>query len=513
MALTFNTCVYTSAANFNLLKTKSCGSKIFAIFSRNLRGSRLGREISSEEIKYQRLLRALKKEEKNVETEVKLSAESEKRLQIEKNSSSREVLIEEKQFKSLEDRVTPLKHLPYVKQLEKKHQKSMGFLRLFGQKLENLKVPITLGSDKLPCPVDFVIPSPLTEEYRNKDEFSVGAGYNNDKTIGFFTAGNENVMCEGPENLLITKGIHKSFVKDVQNFIQKSPFPAFSSQSGYGFWKSIVVRSNEQGDLMGIVIVHPQHVQKEEIQEQKEKLQEHFKSITKAYKLKSLYFQECPHSNCTHEQAPFELLFGDTYIMEELNGLDMQISPDSFLLSNTKAAESMYKALLKLCKVKKSTTFLDIYSGIGPLSMTFSPYVKECIGVEPCFQANQDAIVNAHLNAKSNVDFIRAQPEVVLSDILKENFFEDLVAVLNPSKVGISKNLITVLRECRHLKKIIYITTKPSSSMDNFVGLCQPCGPLRHLGKAFLPILALPVDLFPHTQHYGLVVMFQRLSY
>ncbi|XP_054710847.1 tRNA (uracil-5-)-methyltransferase homolog B-like isoform X2 [Uloborus diversus] len=464
MALTFNTCVYTSAANFNLLKTKSCGSKIFAIFSRNLRGSRLGREISSEEIKYQRLLRALKKEEKNVETEVKLSAESEKRLQIEKNSSSREVLIEEKQFKSLEDRVTPLKHLPYVKQLEKKHQKSMGFLRLFGQKLENLKVPITLGSDKLPCPVDFVIPSPLTEEYRNKDEFSVGAGYNNDKTIGFFTAGNENVMCEGPENLLITKGIHKSFVK-------------------------------------------------EEIQEQKEKLQEHFKSITKAYKLKSLYFQECPHSNCTHEQAPFELLFGDTYIMEELNGLDMQISPDSFLLSNTKAAESMYKALLKLCKVKKSTTFLDIYSGIGPLSMTFSPYVKECIGVEPCFQANQDAIVNAHLNAKSNVDFIRAQPEVVLSDILKENFFEDLVAVLNPSKVGISKNLITVLRECRHLKKIIYITTKPSSSMDNFVGLCQPCGPLRHLGKAFLPILALPVDLFPHTQHYGLVVMFQRLSY
>ncbi|KAG8170802.1 hypothetical protein JTE90_023555, partial [Oedothorax gibbosus] len=109
----------------------------------------------------------------------------------------------------LEAKITPLKRLTYVRQLERKYNKSLSLLRMFGEKLRTLKMPIALGSDKLPCPVELMLPSPLIEAYRNQDEFSIGVGPD-------WKSQNSWIFLEKQLES------HKEFLKDFQDYISHS---------------------------------------------------------------------------------------------------------------------------------------------------------------------------------------------------------------------------------------------------------------------------------------------------
>ncbi|XP_035222846.1 tRNA (uracil(54)-C(5))-methyltransferase homolog-B-like [Stegodyphus dumicola] len=399
--------------------------------------------------------------------------------------------------------------------LQRKHKKCLTCLRLLGEKLHSNKVPITLGPDKLPCPVELVLPSPVIDSYRNKDEFSIGPGVDgSEKTVGFYVnsgVDHPSKYCINPDEISIIKDSHKALIKDFQNYIRQSSLPASIMHDDGGYWRNISVRSNEKNDLMAVVVMNPQALTKEELQTEKEKLKNYFSTIPKSYNLRSLYFQACSLSSPGHEQAPFELLLGEPCVIEELNGLKLRISPGSYFLTNTKIVESVNDTLLKLCKVKNSTTVIDVCCGIGPLSLSFSRKVKRCIGIDASAEAINDANVNAAANNKGNVDFIQGCVEHLLKIILNDAFHEDLLVVINPSKINLRKTIVNSLRECKHLKKIIYISTKPQNSLEDFVQLCKPCGLRDHFGKPFYPILAVPVDFFPQTDHFGLILMLQRL--
>ena len=48
--------------------------------------------------------------------------------------------------------------------------------------------------------------------------------------------------------------------------------------------------------------------------------------------------------------------------------------------------------------------------------------------------------------------------------------------------------------------------------MKNFVSLCRPTSN-AFPGDPFLPRAVVPVDLFPHTNHFELVLLFERVSF
>ncbi|GFT88075.1 hypothetical protein TNCV_3718611 [Trichonephila clavipes] len=417
--------------------------------------------------------------------------------------------------KRLDGIITPLKNLTYARQLERKYGKCLSLLRMFGERLRSQKMPISLGVDKLPCPVELMLPSTSIEGYRNQDEFSIGIGADgNPKTVGFFIEnleGTSKNVCLSPDNLVIIKNNHKKFVKDFQHYIRNSPLPPNLELGDGGYWKSISMRSNMIGDMMGIIHVNQQGMSEKQIQLEKKNLQEYFEKNGQHYNLKSLYFQENFLSKAENDQSPYELLFGDSCIIEELNGLRFRLSPQSFFSSNTYVAGPMFNALKQLCRVKDSTTVLDIFCGTGPLSLIFSPNVKKCIGFDTCSQSIEDAKYNSQLNNMFNTEFIHGRPETVLRDIFTCDYHSDLIAVINPSKFELSKTAARYLRECKYLKKVIYISAKPRTAVDNFIRLCKPAGPDSYLGKYFVPVFALPVDLCPQTEHYGLIMMFQRL--
>jgi tRNA/tmRNA/rRNA uracil-C5-methylase (TrmA/RlmC/RlmD family) len=53
-------------------------------------------------------------------------------------------------------------------------------------------------------------------------------------------------------------------------------------------------------------------------------------------------FLQSPHTRCNSEQAPFELLHGESHIVETIGKFRFRLSPESFFQVNTPAAEVLY---------------------------------------------------------------------------------------------------------------------------------------------------------------------------
>lgn len=68
---------------------------------------------------------------------------------------------------------------------------------------------------------------------------------------------------------------------------------------------------------------------------------------------------------------------------------------------------------------------------------------------------------------------------------------------------------ITQLRNARGLNRLIYISCSPQSAVKNWVDLTRPCSKTMK-GDPFIPKIAVAVDMFPHTPHTELVILFER---
>ncbi|KAA8544035.1 hypothetical protein F0562_021788 [Nyssa sinensis] len=114
--------------------------------------------------------------------------------------------------------------------------------------------------------------------------------------------------------------------------------------------------------------------------------------------------------------------------------------------------------------------------------------------------------------------------------------FKNVVAIVDPPRVGLHPTVIKALRTHPGLRRLVYISCNPESLVANAIELCTPsvdktekgnknnrgwrnmssAGLARHRAKSmpnsepFQPIKAMAVDLFPHTPHCELVMLLER---
>ncbi|KAH7965853.1 hypothetical protein HPB49_011447 [Dermacentor silvarum] len=230
-------------------------------------------------------------------------------------------------YDKLAHSVTPLWRHPYRKQLMFKYQDVSKHLQRLGQQLRKVDVAFPEDPNGLPCPLRPVLPSPVVEGYRNKDEFSIRQGPSGEpKTVGFLVGSPgdlDHVVCVSPEHIVVCKDSHKRVAKSFQEYIQRSPLPGCYETNFQGYWKHLVVRSNSAGQLMAIVVMHPQQL----------------------------------------TPAPFELLHGQPHLEETLGDLRFRISPESFFQVNSPVATYLYDAVRQLLHPKPQGTLLDICCG------------------------------------------------------------------------------------------------------------------------------------------------------
>ncbi|CAG2249332.1 TRM2 [Mytilus edulis] len=431
----------------------------------------------------------------------------------------------ENQYLRLADVVEPLWQRSYESQLSmKKHLVEKCMRKVFhilkdhkGLKIEDhpfLQTMKTEYGEKM-CPVEDTIPSPVTKGYRYKNTCNLGPDIKGDRrTLGLYVGRSfdKTLTCVQPYFLSILSDRHKEIFKVAQEFLYQSSYEPKFKVEPHGNWKSVVVRSTTTGQDMVIFLFHPQRNSKEFIDGAKEEILQYFvHGPGKQSDIDSIYFQSSHRRFPTNDDFPHELLHGIPVLTENLMGSKFQISPTSFFQGNVPCAEVLYSKVLDLGEVGPQTTVLDICCGTGTIGILAARRAKQVYGVDITSQAVEDAKSNAIYNGLSNTEFICNKAHRMLRELVQSNKLgEDVVAILNPGRAGANKKLIESIRNCQKINKVIYISCKPVGNvLSNFINLIVPPNEIFY-GKPFRPVVTVPVDMFPQTNHCEIIVLFER---
>jgi 23S rRNA (uracil1939-C5)-methyltransferase len=173
--------------------------------------------------------------------------------------------------------------------------------------------------------------------------------------------------------------------------------------------------------------------------------------------------------------------------------LSLRASPETFFQVNVEQNQSLVQTVLEFADLNGEEKLLDLYSGIGNLTLPLAMEAKETLGIEENKTAVEDARWNARRNGISRCRFVRGRVE----DILKT--FEGLhpdVLVLDPPRTG-CKVLGTQLDRLDP-RRVVYVSCDPATLARDLRFFVEK--------KFRLQDIRL-LDFFPQSYHMEVVVL------
>jgi 23S rRNA (uracil1939-C5)-methyltransferase len=191
----------------------------------------------------------------------------------------------------------------------------------------------------------------------------------------------------------------------------------------------------------------------------------------------------------------FITLYGPGYIEDTLCGLTFRLSPRSFYQINHDQAERLYEAAISQAQITKDDLVLDLYCGVGTITLAMAKAAGKVIGVEIVEEAVKDARENAQRNGIQNAEFLCGDAGSAALALEKQGIRPDVV-VVDPPRKGLNADTIEALHKMSP-RRIVYVSCDPAT-MARDVAL------LKERGYRFLNAQA--ADLFPRTAHVESIV-------
>ena len=183
-------------------------------------------------------------------------------------------------------------------------------------------------------------------------------------------------------------------------------------------------------------------------------------------------------------------LWGSDTITDSILGIDFTISPHSFFQVNPIQTEKLYKKALEYAELDDTKTVLDIYCGIGTISLCAAKTAKKVIGVEIVDAAIIDAKNNAKANCLENTEFFCGAAETIVPNLINKGERPDVVIIDPPRKGSDEKTLAAILTA--NPERIVYVSCNPATLARDAKFLTE---------GGYKLICATPVDMFPNTEH------------
>ena len=143
-------------------------------------------------------------------------------------------------------------------------------------------------------------------------------------------------------------------------------------------------------------------------------------------------------------------IYKDNYFIEEVNDIKYNVAYDAFFQVNRLVCAKMFKLAQDF--VNEGDIVLDLYSGVGTLSLSAARKAKEVVGVEINKNAVDNANSNAKLNNLTNALFIYSDAGDIKN--LDINFNK---LIVDPPRAGLSKDTINFINK-RLPEEIMYIS-------------------------------------------------------
>lgn len=364
-------------------------------------------------------------------------------------------------------------HMDYEEESRLKAERVKNALnRIGGERLEN--VPI--------------LAAPTCHGYRNKAQYPVSSGKKG-VYAGFFKAGTHQVV-ENKRCLILPEEADK--VKDIViDYVNRFKVTAYNENTGKGMLRHIYVRRGAvSGQVLVCLVVNGRKLPHTEALIEKLKAVEGFTSLVLSVNTKP---------GNTILGSEMITLYGPGYIEDTLCGLNFRLSARSFYQVNHHQAQRLYEAAIDLAGITKNDLVLDLYCGVGTITLCMAKAAKKVIGVEVVEQAVQDAWDNAKRNGIENAEFFCGDAGQAALDLEQKGIRAD-VAVVDPPRKGLNADCIEALVRMSP-RKIVYVSCDPAT-------LARDVAILKERGYTLKTALA--ADLFPRCAHVESIVCLTR---
>lgn len=187
--------------------------------------------------------------------------------------------------------------------------------------------------------------------------------------------------------------------------------------------------------------------------------------------------------------------YGENSLFERMNNLLFKISYDSFFQVNPFIASQLFQIIGD--NIDSSDKVLDLYCGVGTLSLMAAKKAQKVLGIEVVPNAIINALFNARVNDLNNTQFVINDASTAISKI-KPDFNKIIV---DPPRSGLTKNIIDVLLKIKP-DAIIYVSCDPQTLVRDFTLLSS----IYEIKKSYI------LDMFSYTYHIETILILIKKS-
>lgn len=325
-----------------------------------------------------------------------------------------------------------------------------------------------------------VRPSPQGRGYRSRMDFILAEGM-----VGLRPAGKSLEVVDVPSCPLLPRVADECYA-EARRLVLASGLSFFDQRTKRGLLRYLTIRTVSDGECMLILTTTTPEGDEEG------RCSSVLKKLSGLAASVYWFVDDKPRDDAV--KGALRLQLGKECLRETIDGLSYRIGPQTFFQSNRGVAELLVK---QVGSVVDGRT-LDLFCGVGLLSIAVAKKALAVVGVEHSSESVAQARLNALDNGVRNASFI-AEPalEYVKHSLIAKERFDTVV--VDPPRTGLGVDLTLALRALCP-QKIVYVSCNPKTLRDD----------LELLRKAYIVFSLDGYDMFPQTSHVECLAVMQR---
>ncbi len=363
-----------------------------------------------------------------------------------------------------------LRHMDYAEELEAKRRRVEDALRRIGG--AEVAVPVIHGAERV-------------GRYRNKVQFPVSDG-----AIGYYQGRTHQVV--DIHDCLLQPEADTRLRAAFQGWVERFHVPAYREGTGKGLIRHLFLRTSSRGESLCCVVANGKTLPREgELVEALREAEPGLAGVVLSVNTRK--------TNVILGRE-FRTLWGRDWLEETLCGHVFRLSVPSFFQVNRAQTEVLYGRALEFAALTGRETVVELYCGIGTISLTLAERAGRVIGVEAVPQAVADARENARRNGLADrTEFYCGDAGELAARLEREGAHPDVV-VVDPPRKGLSAEVVEAIAGMGP-DRVVYVSCDPAT-------LARDVGRFGELGYGV--VRAEAVDLFPRTSHVETVALLSR---
>jgi 23S rRNA (uracil1939-C5)-methyltransferase len=192
---------------------------------------------------------------------------------------------------------------------------------------------------------------------------------------------------------------------------------------------------------------------------------------------------------------PDAVLLDDAMSLE-FWGLTFRARSDTFVQTNYQQMLVLYRTALEMLGARPTDRVLDLYAGIGTISVAVARAAAGVTAIEENPHAVHLGRLNARINS-SHVEYLPGKVETVLRQI---KLGQHQAVILDPPRAGCEPAALAELIRLG-AERLVYVSCEPSTHARDLIALVRGGYRVRR---------AAIIDMFPQTYHIESVALLER---